>query len=142
MRKEIKIEKKVINGSVVWTMSINGEKVAARSEQSQELTGTTGETGDGVFEPRNSLTFNKGNRSRHFNLPALLDADTPAIRLENIIYRIEKVREWVADCKKKDMAESGTAVGYLNSTIKELMTRIETLEAAGVKRDKAGKFTK
>ena len=96
----MKIEKKISkNGEI--TILVNGQK--PDYELSQNLTGTTGEDGNGIFNAESDqgyIFFKFGKFKNSLYMPDELKETLPVEEYAEILTkRIAKVKEWVSECK-------------------------------------------
>jgi len=76
---------------------------------------------------QDSWLFGFGAHSRDFSfaeLPRCNETDTPDEYAEKLRFRLEKVREWVEECKIKDRAASGIGKAILLPSSREMMAEI------------------
>ena len=93
----MKIEK-TINDEGIINMKIDG-KVNGYA-MSRILTGTTGETGEGIFESANDVNFEYGDFRKSIYFPDFLGEKGKVEDYAKILTeRISAVREWVAKCR-------------------------------------------
>ena len=101
----LKIERGIAHGNSYLTVTLDG--VETDGKLSRKLTGTTNESGSGVFGERSDRDFWYGNITQTFHWSEIdyrtHDVQTIAAELSR---RIREVRAWVASC---DHSETLTA---------------------------------
>ena len=127
------VKKMVQRGEIEFT-------VEGVEQYGRNYTGHTSEAGD----PRHSKNFHTFKYGCHTipdpgneKYPIFSDADTAEIRGEKLSTRLQTIKEWVDNCKKKDAAQCGTATIEIPPTIEELQAEIKRLQP---KRNKKGQF--
>jgi len=89
---------KTVSPEGIINLDIDGRDLDFRL--SREITGTTGEENEGVFNKSVSTEFKFGDFSTDIGFYSNLDpswcSEDLGIRIKN---RISKVRDWVEDCK-------------------------------------------
>ena len=97
----MKVEK-IVDEKGIVTIIVN-EKIGKPYVASRELTGTTDEDNDGVFDYQKEIKFIFGDFRKKFYFNELLDKTLPIEKYcEILVERIKLVRDWVETCKKTE----------------------------------------
>lgn len=98
----MKIKKEITEtGEINITFIVDGEEREQHFSLSRELTGTTCENGNGIFESWEEISFSFGEYKKMFELPPLNQNDSVEKIARVIQERIDTVSAWVAECKSK-----------------------------------------
>lgn len=89
----------------IYAFKNNELESSSLAQASRDLTGSTGESGAGIFSQTDSEKFYYGEYSKSFKLDSFIFDSASNQDEKNLKQRILAVREWVQECKEKQFRQ-------------------------------------